>query len=170
MGASRPEKSRDERFAAEAMPLFKALYSTARRLTGNVPDAEDLVQETFLRGYRAFDSFQQGTNLRAWLYAILHNTRADALRKQRPLRVVNELASDGPALAPLQDQLGATLDLERALERVPEQVREALILRDVEELTYEETARALGVPIGTVMSRLHRGRALLRQVLQEPDR
>ena len=165
MGTSQAGGDPGERFAAEALPFFRALYATARRLTGNVQDAEDLVQETYLRGYRAFDRFETGTNLRAWLYAILHNARADALRKSRPMKLANEPVGDGPALPPVQMQIAAELDLERALARVPEQFREALILRDVEELTYDEIARALCVPIGTVMSRLHRGRALLRQVL-----
>jgi RNA polymerase sigma-70 factor (ECF subfamily) len=170
MGSSPSGGDRGDRFAAEALPFFKALYATARRLTGNVHDAEDLVQETYLRGYRSFDRFETGTNLRAWLYAILHNARADALRKSRPMLVADEPVGDGPALPPLQLQIGAEVDLERALARVPEQFREALVLRDIEELSYDEIARVLGVPIGTVMSRLHRGRALLRQVLQEPHR
>jgi RNA polymerase sigma-70 factor (ECF subfamily) len=170
MDGSRPGPERDERFAAEALPLFKALYATARRLTGNVHDAEDLVQETYLRGYRAFDRFEPGTNLRAWLYSILHNARADALRKRRPMRIADEPLEGGPALPPPQLQLGAQLDLEKALACVPEVFREALILRDVEELSYEEIARALGIPIGTVMSRLYRGRAVLRQALQGPGR
>lgn len=168
MGTLRPSGDREETFAAEALPLFRALYATARRLTGNVQDAEDLVQETYLRGFRAFDRFEPGTNLRAWLYSILHNARTDALRKRRPMRIVDEPVEDGPAQAPEQHQLGAELDLEKALARVPEVFREALILRDIEELSYEEIARALDIPIGTVMSRLYRGRAVLRQALQEP--
>jgi RNA polymerase sigma-70 factor (ECF subfamily) len=170
MDTSRPGGDRDERFAAEALPLFRALYATARRLTGNVQDAEDLVQETYLRGFRAFDRFEPGTNLRAWLYSILHNCRADALRKRKPMRLAEEPLEDGPALPPQQLQIGAELDLEKALARVPEVFRETLILRDIEELSYDEIARALEIPIGTVMSRLSRGRAVLRQALQEPAR
>lgn len=161
---------RDERFAAEALPLFKVLYAAARRLTGSAHDAEDLVQETYMRGYRAFDSYAPGTNLRAWLYRILHNVRADAYRKAGRTPEAGELPGDGPAVAPLQVQFDAELDLERALSRVPETFREAVILRDIEELSYEEIAHVLGIPIGTVMSRLHRGRALLRLALKEPDR
>lgn len=161
---------RDDQFAAEALPLFKALYATARRLTGNAHDAEDLVQETYLRGYRAFDRFAPGTNLRAWLFTILHNVRADAYRKAGRALEAGGLLDDGPAVVPLQAQLGAELDLERALSRVPEVFREAVILRDIEELSYEEIAQALGIPIGTVMSRIHRGRALLRLALKEPGR
>lgn len=156
---------RDERFAAEALPLFRALYATALRLTGNPHDAEDLVQETYLRGYRAFDRFVPGTNLRAWLFTIFHHVRADAYRKPGRALEVGELLGEGPAVAPPQDQLGAELDLERALARVPEPFREAVILRDIAELSYEEIAAVLGIPGGTVMSRIHRGRALLRQTL-----
>lgn len=161
---------RDLRFAAEALPLFRALYATALRLTRNAHDAEDLVQETFLRAHRGFDRFVPGTNLRAWLYTILHRVRADAYRKAGRSPETTELLGDGPAIAPLQNQVTAELDLERALALVPEVFREAVILRDIDELSYEEIARTLGVPIGTVMSRIHRGRALLRQALQDPLR
>lgn len=161
---------RDERFAAEALPLFKVLYAAARRLTGNAHDAEDLVQETYMRGYRAFDTYAPGTNLRAWLLAILHNVRADAYRKAGRTAGACELPEDGPAVDPPQVQLDAELDLERALARLPEMFREAVILRDIEELSYDEIARVLGIPIGTVMSRIHRVRALLRLALEEPQR
>jgi RNA polymerase sigma-70 factor (ECF subfamily) len=170
MGTSPPGAERDDTFATLALPLFRALYATARRLTGNAHDAEDLVQETYLRGYRAFHSFEPGTNLRAWLYAILRSARADALRKRGPVLVADAALEGGPALPPLQLQLGATWDLEAALARVPEVFREALVLRDVQDWSYDEIARALDVPIGTVMSRLSRGRALLRRALQEPRR
>jgi RNA polymerase sigma-70 factor (ECF subfamily) len=161
---------RDERFAAEALPLFKALYATALRLTRNPQDAEDLVQETFLRAYRGFDRYSPGTNLRAWLYTILHRARTDAHRKAGRSPEAVELLDDGPGVAPPQNQVGAEMDLERALLRVPEVFREALILRDIEDWSYDEIARALEVPIGTVMSRIHRGRALLRQALAGPTR
>ena len=161
---------RDERFAAEALPLLKALYATALRLTRNPHDAEDLVQETFLRAHRGFDGYTPGTNLRAWLYTILHRARTDAHRKAGRSIDAIELLDDGPGVAPAQDQVSAELDLERALQRVPEVFREAVILRDVQDWSYDEIARALDVPIGTVMSRIHRGRALLRQALTGPAR
>ena len=161
---------RDERFAAEALPQFRALYATALRITRNPHDAEDVVQETFLRAYRGFDRFVPGTNLRAWLYTILHRVWADACRRAGRSPRTEELLEDGPALPPPQDQLTAGRDLENGLARVPEVFREALILRDIEELSYEEIARTLEVPIGTVMSRIHRGRALLRQALAEAGR
>lgn len=161
---------RDERFAADALPQFRALYATALRLTRNPHDAEDVVQETFLRAYRGFDLFEPGTNLRAWLYTILHRAWADACRRAGRSPRTEELQDDGPAQPPPQDQLAAVRDLERSLARVAEVFREAVILRDVEELSYGEIARVLDVPIGTVMSRIHRGRALLRQALAEARR
>lgn len=156
---------RDERFRAEALPHFKSLHATALRLTRNAHEAEDLVQETFLRAFRGFDRFLSGTNVRAWLYTILHRVRADSFRQSARAPQAGELQGDGPPMAPIQHQLGASLDLERALGQVPEVFREALVLRDIEEMSYDEIARALEIPIGTVMSRIHRGRALLRQAL-----
>ena len=155
-----------ERFADDAMPFMDALYTAAMRMTHNAADAEDLVQETFLRAYRAFDGFQPGTNIRAWLYTILHRARTDAFRKAgRSPRTV-ELEGEGPAVPPPQDALASGgEDLQRALDALPEVFRVAVILRDVEELSYDEIAGVLDVPIGTVMSRIHRGRALLRASL-----
>jgi len=158
--------TRDQRFEAEALPLLKALYGTAYRMTGNAHDAEDLVQETFLRAYRAFDDYTPGTNIRAWLHTILYRVRTDAFRRAgRSPRTV-ELQGDGPALPPPQDALASGgEDLSRALDTLPEVFRTAVVLRDVQELSYEEIAGVLGVPLGTVMSRIHRGRALLRAAL-----
>jgi len=158
--------NRDERFESEALPHARSLYGTAYRMTRNAHDAEDLVQETLLRAHRAFDRYTPGTNIRAWLYTILHRVRTDALRRsgRRPLTV--ELDGDGPAVPPAQDALATGAeDLERALSRLPEAFRTAVILRDVEELSYQEIAETLDIPIGTVMSRIHRGRALLRNAL-----
>ena len=157
---------RDERFETEAIPHMRALYATAYRMTRNAHDAEDLVQETFLRAYRAFDRFAAGTNIRAWLYTILHRVRTDAFRRAARSPSTVELAADGPAVPAPQDALArGGEDIERALATLPEAFRTAVILRDVEDFTYEEIARILAVPIGTVMSRIHRGRALLRQAL-----
>jgi RNA polymerase sigma-70 factor (ECF subfamily) len=145
---------------------MRALYGTAYRMTRNPQDAEDLVQETYLRAYRAFDGFKPGTNIRAWLYTILHRARTDAFRKAgRSPRTV-ELEGEGPAVPPPQDALASGReDLERALEALPEVFRTAVVLRDVEDFSYDEIARILEVPIGTVMSRIHRGRAQLRTIL-----
>jgi RNA polymerase sigma-70 factor (ECF subfamily) len=137
-------------------------------MTRNAFDAEDLVQETFLRAYRGFDRFEPGTNIRAWLFTILHRVRTDSFRKAgRSPRTV-ELVDEGPAVPPPQDALATGgEEVERALAALPESFRVAVILRDVEELSYDEIARALGIPIGTVMSRIHRGRGLLRAALSK---
>lgn len=160
--------TRNETFEAEALPHLRSLYGTAYRMTRNVHDAEDLVQETYLRAYRAFDGFTPGTNIRAWLYTILHRVRTDSFRKaSRSPRTV-ELEGEGPSVPPPQDALASGgEDLTRALEALPEVFRTAVVLRDVEDFTYDEIARILAVPIGTVMSRIHRGRAQLRAILRE---
>jgi RNA polymerase sigma-70 factor (ECF subfamily) len=157
-----------ERFEAEALPHWKRLYGTAYRMTGNAADAEDLVQETLLRALRGFERFRPGTNIKAWLYTILHRVRTDAFRRAGRRVQTEELSSDGPAVPASQESLvwGGEA-VERALASVPEVFREAVLLRDVEELSYAEIAAALDVPQGTVMSRISRGRALLRRALGE---
>ena len=158
--------TREARFEAEALPHLKRLYAAAYRMTSNAADAEDLVQETMLRAYRAFDRFAPGTNAKAWLYTILERVRTDAFRKagRRPSTV--ELEDDGPPVAGRQDALVQGRDLEKAFGALPENFRLAVLLRDVEELSYEEIAAALQIPLGTVMSRIHRGRALMREALR----
>lgn len=145
---------------------MRRLYAAAYRMTSNAADAEDLVQETMLRAYRAFDRFAPGTNAKAWLYTILERVRTDAFRKagRRPSTV--ELEDDGPAVTGRQDAILQGRDLEKALRGLPENFRLAVVLRDVEDLSYEEIAAALQIPLGTVMSRIHRGRALLREALR----
>lgn len=162
------EAERQSRFESEALPHMRVLYGTAYRLTGNAHDAEDLVQDTFLRAYRAFDSFTPGTHIRAWLFTILHRTRTDAFRRagRRPQTI--DVEDCEPGVAPTQDLLTRGGDaIQRALQALPETFRAAVVLRDVHELSYDEIARVLQVPIGTVMSRIHRGRALLRQSLAD---
>ncbi|HVQ29157.1 MAG TPA: sigma-70 family RNA polymerase sigma factor [Vicinamibacteria bacterium] len=158
--------TREARFEAEALPHLKRLYAAAYRMTSNAADAEDLVQETMLRAFRAFDGYTPGTNAKAWLYTILERVRTDAFRKagRRPSTV--ELEDDGPPVAGSQNAGLQRLDLEQAFSALPENFRLAVFLRDVEELSYEEIATALHIPVGTVMSRIHRGRALLRTALQ----
>jgi RNA polymerase sigma-70 factor (ECF subfamily) len=135
-------------------------------MTGNAHDAEDLVQETFLRAHRALDRFESGTNARAWLFTILQRVRTDAYRSRRRRPEMVELTGEGPMVAPAQNALASGYeDLERALAGLPEVFRTAIVLRDLQELSYAEIAQALEVPVGTVMSRIHRGRALLRQAL-----
>jgi RNA polymerase sigma-70 factor, ECF subfamily len=155
-----------QRFETEAMPHMKRLYGAAYRLTGNVADAEDLVQETFLRAYRRFHLFVPGSNAKAWLLTILQNIRTDLLRKKGRSPALSELPEEGPAVEPTQDKGLDTADVERLLAQVPDPFRAAVVLRDIEELSYEEIARVLHAPIGTVMSRIHRGRALLRAAVR----
>ena len=163
----------EEGFAAEAMAFLEPLYATALRLTGNRADAEDLVQDTFVKALRFSNRFTPGTNLKAWLYTILHNTwrnrRRDASREPVDVdsALVDEAATqmDGPAEpdTPERILLRETLDadLQRALDALPEPFREAVWLRDVEEFSYAEIAEMLGIPLGTVMSRISRGRRQL---------
>jgi RNA polymerase sigma-70 factor (ECF subfamily) len=142
--------TREERYESEALVHLRSLHRTAYRMTGNAADAEDLVQETCLRAFRAFDTYTPGTNIRAWLYTILYRVRTDSFRKAGRQPQTVELVDDGPGVPPPQEALASGQeDLERALE----------------ELSYDEIAQVLRVPIGTVMSRIHRGRAQLRAAL-----
>ena len=169
-------------FAEQAMPFMSALYAAALRMTRNPTDAEDLVQETYLRAYRGFDGFREGTNLKAWLYKILTNTFINQYRakKRRPeqveldegedfylLRRLGGLESADASRTAESEVLDALPDAEvkEALESLPEQFRMAVILADIEGFSYKEIAEILDVPIGTVMSRIHRGRRQLQQKL-----
>ena len=156
-----------ERFEQEAVPHMRALYATACRMTRNPADAEDLVQDTYFRAFRAFSSFERGTNIRAWLFTILYRARADRYRRTQRSPQTVALLDDGPAVAPAQDAMArGQEDVMRALEQVPETFRTAVLLRDVQDFSYEEIAAITGVPAGTVMSRIHRGRARLRVLLE----
>jgi len=161
--------SLDERFESEVMPHARALYGTAFRLTRSPQDAEDLVQEALLRAYRGFSGFRPGSNARAWLYTILHRARTDLLRKRGRSPSTVELEEDAPVtgVPPRHEAIltAGNEDVQRALGEVPEVFRQALLLRDVEEFSYDEIAGILAVPVGTVMSRIHRGRAQLRRAL-----
>ncbi|HXF56738.1 MAG TPA: sigma-70 family RNA polymerase sigma factor [Actinomycetota bacterium] len=167
------------RFEAEVLPLLPSLYSAARRLTRDVQEAEDLVQETFLRAYRGFRRFEPGTNVRAWLFRILTNTFINLYRRrQREPQTVSEdevedwylyskMREEGlepSAEAAVIDSLPDE-DVQGALASLPEPFRLAVLLADVEGLSYREIAEVMGVPIGTVMSRLHRGRRALERRL-----
>ncbi len=172
------------RFTDLAMPYMSQLYSAALRMTRNSADAEDLVQETYLRAYRGFHTFEEGTNLKAWLYKILTNTYINQYRKQqrRPDEVELDDVGDlylyrrlGPsegaeaARSPEQEFLESvpSVAVTDAVEALPEQYRIAVLLADVEGFQYREIADILDIPIGTVMSRLHRGRKLLQKQLWE---
>jgi RNA polymerase sigma-70 factor (ECF subfamily) len=167
-------------FEAEALEYVDSLYRTALRLTRVPSDAEDLVQETYLKAFRAADTFQAGSNLRAWLFTILHNTARNRARdRSRDSVTVNsevvEQAAETPnfAIAGKVDDpetllIRSTLapELQAAVDELPDTYREAVWLRDVEEFSYAEIAEMLGIPIGTVMSRISRGRRLLFGRLQ----
>jgi RNA polymerase sigma-70 factor (ECF subfamily) len=164
-------------FAAEALRFLEPLFATALRLTRNRSDAEDLVQDTFVKALRFSAQFTPGTNLKAWLYAILHNTWRNRLRDAARDAVdidsprVEEAAegpAPGEAETPERILLRATLDaeLQGALDALPEAYREAVWLRDVEEFSYAEIAEMLAIPIGTVMSRISRGRRQLFERLR----
>ena len=164
----------DDGFAREALTYVDSLYGTALRLTRRPADAEDLVQDTYLKAFRAASQFERGTNLKAWLFTILHNTFRNLRRHdvRSPIDVDSETverAADLMAEAHTPEQLltRATLDadLQAALDALPDAFRQAVWLRDVEEFSYAEIARILGVPIGTVMSRISRGRRLLYERL-----
>jgi len=168
--------SQAEKFEADALACLDSLYRTALRLTHVPADAEDLVQETYLKAFRAADRFEPGTNLKAWLFTILHNTVRNRVRDRRREAVtfdsetVDRAADappdvgaarfvDTPETLLLRETLAP--DLQSAIDALPATFREVVWLRDVEEFSYAEIAEMLGVPIGTVMSRISRGRHLL---------
>ena len=171
-------------FADQAMEFMPSLYSAALRMTRNPADAEDLVQETYLRAYRGFGGFTEGTNLKAWLYRILTNTFINRYRaaKRRPdetdleevedfylyrrLGGLEEARASRSAEDELMDFFTET-EVKEAVEALPEQFRLAVLLADVEGFSYKEIAEILDIPIGTVMSRLHRGRRALQKRLYE---
>ncbi|MGH2539380.1 MAG: sigma-70 family RNA polymerase sigma factor [Actinomycetota bacterium] len=168
------------RFERDVMPLVPSLYAAALRMTRNPTDAEDLVQETYLRAYRGFGGFQEGTNLKAWLYRILTNNFINTYRKkQREPKTVEgpddfddwylydrlggrnvELSAETEVLDRMPDEA-----VKRALESLPENFRLPVLLADVEGFSYKEIAEIMDTPIGTVMSRLHRGRKALHKAL-----
>jgi RNA polymerase sigma-70 factor (ECF subfamily) len=172
------------RFAELAMEHMGSLYTAALRMTRNPADAEDLVQETYLKAYRAFGSFQEGTNLKAWLYKILTNTFINSYRsrKRRPeqtelddvedlylyrrLGGLEAVSASRSAEEEVLDHFTES-DVKEAVEALPEQFRMAVLLADVEGFSYRDIADILDIPIGTVMSRLHRGRKALQKALHQ---
>ena len=170
-----PEDGPGTEFAQAALSHIDSLYGTALRLTRRAPEAEDLVQDTYLKAFRSAHQFEAGTNLKAWLFTILHNTFRNVRRHdgRNPVDVdsdaVERAVSDAPASqSPEEILTRATLDadLQAALDALPDAFREAVWLRDVEELSYAEMATVLDVPIGTVMSRISRGRRALSEGLR----
>lgn len=169
-------------FAEDAMPLMDGLYSAAMRMTRNAADAEDLVQETYLKAFNAYERFETGTNLKAWMYRILTNSYINAYRKKqrRPdesdiddiedLYLYRRLGGAESAVLgrSAEDELLEMFgedEVKLALEDLPEHYRMPILLADVEGFAYKEIAEILDVPIGTVMSRLHRGRKQLQKRL-----
>jgi RNA polymerase sigma-70 factor (ECF subfamily) len=165
-------------FEKAAMPFVDSLYNTAYRMTRNAEDAEDLVQETYLKAYKYYDKFKEGTNFKAWLFKILKNTFINSYRKKQLEPVKSDFAdieetfetqvsdevtnrTKDPEEELLEDVLDE--DVQQALENLPDDYRMAVILADLEGFSYKEIAEILEVPLGTVMSRLYRGRKLLEE-------
>ncbi len=183
IGKKSTAEEKRKRFEAVAYPHMDALYSTALRLTRSPRDAEDLVQEAYLRAFRFLDKFEEGTNFKAWIFRILTNTFINNYRKRArtPLHVEFEDKVESAAVAPEPPRAltpqpkGATREyaelfgdeVNAALQKLSEDFRLVIILCDVEEFAYKEIAKILGIPMGTVMSRLSRARGQLQKILRE---
>jgi RNA polymerase sigma-70 factor (ECF subfamily) len=169
-------------FEAAAMPFIDALYNTAYRMTRNAEDAEDLVQETYMKAYRYYEKFEEGTNFKAWLFKIMKNTFINNYRKKQQAPNLSNFADIEESFEnhvseevtnqlknPEQELLENVLDedVQKALDRLPQDYRMVVLLADLEGFSYKEIAEILEVPVGTVMSRLYRGRRLLEEVMLE---
>ena len=169
------ESPKIETFEALALPLFDQLYNFAHWLAQNREEAEDLVQETFTKALRGFSSYQPGTNFRAWMYRILRNTFLTSRTGLQATRTVSLDKDDETLLSPRNSGTPEAIIIERsnqalvqdAIAELPVKFREILLLCEVEEMAYQQIAETLSIPIGTVMSRLSRARAALREVLRQ---
>ena len=176
----KPASTDPREFERQAIPYLGSLYNTAYRMARNAQDAEDLVQETYLRAYRSFEQFTPGTNLKAWLFRILKNAFINEYRKRRAAPVEEEFAALEESFesridtdrfpagkTPEEEALAISLDenVQRALDELPPDYRMAVVLADLEGFSYKEIAEILEIPIGTVMSRLYRGRKQLEEAL-----
>lgn len=174
------EKSKQQDFNEEIIPHLDALYNFGLRLTADPNDAEDLVQDTIVKAYRFFSSYEKGTNAKAWLFRILKNSFINNYRKKskKPQQVdydevatfYESIRAERTDTSDLEDKMFRELiddDISNALDQIPEDFRTVVLLCDVEDFTYEEIANMLDVPIGTIRSRLHRGRNLLKSQLTE---
>ncbi|NOT46288.1 MAG: sigma-70 family RNA polymerase sigma factor [Acidobacteria bacterium] len=164
-GFFRPKQDNFDDFEQEALPLMKDVYRVALWLTRNVGDAEDLTQETFVQAYKSFHRYEKGTNCRAWLMKIMYHTNGKRLRKLSRLKILEDPEEQIAATIPFEPPIPQELtdeDVLEALTRIPEQFRTVMLMTDVEEFSYKEVSQVLGIPMGTVMSRLHRGRKLLK--------
>ena len=178
LGVSMRESS-PENFEQLAMPLFDSLYNFAGWLTGNTQEAEDLVQETYLKALKGFSSFQPGTNFRAWIFRILRNTfltSRTGLQATRTVPIEEDEEESTAAGAVTTDTPESILlgrasqqTIQAALERLPVIFREVLLLCDVEEMSYQEISETVSIPIGTVMSRLSRARRAMREALRQGE-
>lgn len=177
---TREEKQKQKDFEEEIIPHLDAMYNFGLRLTSDPSDAEDLVQDTIVKAFRFFSSYEKGTNAKAWLFRILKNSYINNYRKQskQPNQVdYDEVSSfyetiraERTDTSDLEDKMFRDLiddDISKALDEIPEDFRTVVLLCDIEDFTYEEIANMLDVPIGTIRSRLHRGRNLLKSQLME---